>query len=72
MSLLLATPPVVEIGPGLAAVAALLVTTGAGLTARSWYVTRHSRREWEFLDDQESADEADPHGEEGTGPATRS
>ena len=64
MTLFLSTAPPVEIVPVLAAVAGLLVTTGASLTARSWYVTRHSRRDWEFLDDRESDEEMDDDEEE--------
>jgi hypothetical protein len=67
MPLLLAAAPPVEIVPVLVAVAGLLVTTGASLTARSWYVTRHSRREWEYLDDLESDEEMDEEDEEEEG-----
>lgn len=76
MTLFLATAPPVEIVPVLAAVAGLLVTTGASLTARSWYVTRHNHRDGEWLDYRETYRESDEvpdeDEEEPIGPSTRS
>lgn len=71
MTLLLATAPPVEIVPVLAAVAGLLVTTGASITVRSWYVARHSRHEWECLADRDREEEEDEFEDAGTARTTR-